>query len=216
MYKFNKRNKVFLIIIITIVFAVLTYYIYTNAENGEIISYDSETKDKDIKETEESKEIEKDKLIEKTIVVHVAGEVKKPGIVELKENSRVSDAIEKAGGLLEDANLNKINLAYVLEDGMKIYIPANNDNEEVEYMTDNSGVDTLERTDTKSGNQKININTANISELETLPGIGEATAQKIINYREEKGEFSSIEEIQDVKGIGNSKFENIKDLIYVK
>lgn len=211
MYKFNKKNKVVLIIIAVILFSVLTYYIYANEEDDGIISQDDEISNK-ITEEKQEKET-KEESIEKIIVVHVAGAVKNPGIVELKENSRVADAIEKAGGLSEDANINKINLAYVLEDGMKIYVPANNDTEEVEYMTENSGVNDWSE---NPKNDIVNINTANISELETLPGIGGTTAQKIIKYREENGKFDAVEDIQNVKGIGNSKYENIKDLICVK
>ena len=121
----------------------------------------------------------------------------------MEENSRISDAIEKSGGLTEEADISKINLAYLLEDGMKIYIPSHNDNKGEMKM----------ETDTKS---KININSANQTELEKLPGIGSSTALKIINYRKENGKFNTIEDLKNIKGIGDSKFQKIKELIYVR
>ena len=170
------------------------------------------------------------------IIVHVSGAVNKEGIVELEENSRISDAIDKAEGLKENADTKNINLAFKLEDGMKIYIPTIEESREQneqngqsqnqtlmdetsKYVTSSSGVVQEEQTNGQSEqkkNEKININTATQTELETLPGIGPSTSLKIINYREENGKFKSIEEIKEVSGIGDAKYENIKDLICVK
>ena len=170
------------------------------------------------------------------IIVHVSGAVNKEGIVELEENSRISDAIDKAEGLKENADTKNINLAFKLEDGMKIYIPTIEESREQneqngqsqnqtlmdetsKYVTSSSGVVQEEQTNGQSEqkkNEKININTATQTELETLPGIGPSISLKIINYREENGKFKSIEEIKEVSGIGDAKYENIKDLICVK
>ena len=170
------------------------------------------------------------------IIVHVSGAVNKEGIVELEENSRISDAIDKAEGLKENADTKNINLAFKLEDGMKIYIPTIEESREQneqngqsqnqtlmdetsKYVTSSSGVVQEEQTNGQSEqkkNEKININTATQTELETLPGIGPSTSLKIINYREENGKFKSIEEIKEVSGIGDAKYENIKDLICVE
>ena len=166
--------------------------------------------------------------------MHVSGAVNQEGIVELQENSRISDAINVAGGLKENADTKHINLAFKLEDGMKIYIPTieetkeqntqiqnqNRIDETSKYVTSSSGVVQEEQTNAQQSeqkkNEKININTATQTELETLPGIGPATSLKIINYREENGKFETIEEIKEVSGIGDAKYENIKDLICVK
>lgn len=147
--------------------------------------------------------------------------MKKNGIVKLKDGARIYDAIEMAGGSTDDADLSKINLAYVLEDGQKVYIPKigeiNQENAEEEYITFEYGNNkNIIQDYNKGGNEKVNINTANQTELETLPGIGTATAEKIIDYRNKNGKFSSIEDIQNVKGIGNAKYENIKESICVK
>ena len=157
----------------------------------------------------------------KEIIVHITGAVKKNGIVKLKDGARIYDAIEMAGGSTDDADLSKINLAYVLEDGQKVYIPKigeiNQENAEEEYITFEYGNNkNIIQDYNKGGNEKVNINTANQTELETLPGIGTATAEKIIDYRNKNGKFSSIEDIQNVKGIGNAKYENIKESICVK
>ena len=150
------------------------------------------------------------------IAVHITGEVKKQGLIYLKEGSRVADAIEKAGGETENADLSQINLAYVLQDGQKIYVP--NKNEKIsQYITGNSGNNGTEENNNINSKEdkKVNINTANQSELDSLPGIGPSIAQKIIDYREENGNFKTIEELQNVKGIGDAKYEEIKDRVTV-
>ena len=135
-------------------------------------------------------------------------------LIELNKNSRIADAIEMAGGLNNDADISQINLAYILEDGMKITIP--NKNEKKENNNENSNV--IVENNIKENNKKdniININNATQSQLETLPGIGPSIAIKIINYRNEHGKFKSINDIKNVNGIGENKFNKIKDLIKV-
>lgn len=141
---------------------------------------------------------------EEKIIVYITGEVKKEGVIELKYGSRIADAIEKAEGLTENANIKNVNLAYELEDGQKIYIP--NKNEEETIITEEN----------KEENQAININKADSNELQNLNGIGKSLAGTIIKYREENGKFKKIEELMNVPGIGENKFNNIKDKIKVK
>ena len=159
---------------------------------------------------------EEEELIYEEIVVHITGEVVNEGIIRIKKDSRLVDVIEKAGGTTKEADLSKINLAYQVKDGQKIYIPNMNDkeNEIQEYITGGAGNNII--IEEKENESKVNINTANQTELETLSGIGPSTALKIINYRNENGEFKKIEDIKDVPGIGESKFENIKENICVK
>lgn len=151
--------------------------------------------------TEENDEIEK---TEEKIIVYITGEVKKEGVIELKYGSRIADAIEKAEGLTENANIKNVNLAYELEDGQKIYIPNKNEQE------------TIIPEENKEENQVININKADSNELQNLNGIGKSLAGTIIKYREENGKFKKIEELMNVPGIGENKFNNIKDKIKVK
>lgn len=116
--------------------------------------------------------------------------------------------------MTQNANLNRINLAYVLKDGQKIYVPSIYDEEETEIITEDIGKNILDDS-TKGSNAKININTATETQLENLSGIGPSTAIKIVNYRKENGLFKSIDEIKNVPGIGESKFQAIKDNICV-
>ena len=163
---------------------------------------------------------EPDKKKENTIIVHITGEVKNAGIIELPEESRIADAIEQAGGVTEEADLDQVNLAFVLSDGQKIYIPNKKEreaNEEKAYITAESGNNVIIKDKVEGGKkQKVNINEAKQEDFEQLPGIGPSIAKKIIEYREQNGKFTSIDELQEVKGIGEAKFENIKEYIMVK
>lgn len=157
------------------------------------------------------------------MLVHITGEVKNWGVIELPEGSRVIDAVNKAGGFTDSADVEKVNLAYELSDGVKVYIPSKNEDEigdttTQEYITADSGNNVITggndmKKETKS--ELVNINKATQTELETLPGIGPSTALKIISYRNENGSFSSIEDIKNVNGIGDSKYESIRELICV-
>lgn len=214
--EFTTKQKIIIISII-IVLIIVGIYVY-NIRFSEDIN--ENTNENQLNTSFVENILEKDDK-NKEIIVHITGAVKKNGIVKLKEGARIYDAIEMAGGSTDDADLSKINLAYVLEDGQKVYIPKigeiNQENAEEEYITFEYGNNkNIIQDYNKGGNEKVNINTANQTELETLPGIGTATAEKIIDYRNKNGKFSSIEDIQNVKGIGNAKYENIKESICVK
>ena len=141
-------------------------------------------------------------------------------IKELPDEARIADAIEAAGGVTENADLDEVNLAFVLSDGQKIYIPNKNEKEisgEKVYITAGSGNNVIVEDKVERGKkQKVNINEAKQEDFEQLPGIGPSIAKKIIEYREQNGKFTSIDELQEVKGIGEAKFENIKEYIMVK
>ena len=152
------------------------------------------------------------------VTIYISGEVKNPGVVELKYDARLGDGVDLCGGLTEDANLNGINLAMKIKDEGHYIIPkvgeetkdtVVNDNE---YRNENN---TSNKSEINNDN-KININTADLSELDSLPGFGQVTAQKIIEYRQEHTKFNSIEELMNIKGIGEKKFNNVKDYIYVQ
>ena len=134
-------------------------------------------------------------------------------MIELKEGDRIDDAIKKAGGITDKADLSKVNLAYELLDGQKVYIPSINDNKE-EYLFIDAGENVLEDENVQNG--KININTADSSLLQTINGVGESLAGKIIDYREKNGKFKNIEDLKNVSGVGDKKFEDLKDKIIVK
>jgi len=150
---------------------------------------------------------------EKEIIVHIAGEVNNPGIIKIKEGSRIIDVVEKAGGFTSEANLDKVNLAYEVRDEQKIVIPNVNDKNDDKSIIDESSSFIIED---NSNGDLININTATQSELESLSGIGPSMASKIIDYRDKSGKFKNKEDIKNVPGIGSSKYEAIKDEICVK
>lgn len=215
MKNLNKTQKRIIIIIAILVVGIIGYYIYGREKDSVDITEEQEMMVKPKENTEENQTGQ--------IVVHITGAVKNEGVVTLKENSRITDAVNAAGGLTEDADMSKINLAYILEDGVKINIPSKNDvtqiNPSEESTNDEEIVDAIPESSTKSEGRNtnmVNINKASQTELETLPGIGPSIALKIINYREENGKFSSVEDLRNVNGIGDSKFENIKNLVSVK
>ncbi len=136
------------------------------------------------------------------VMVYVAGEVVSPGVVRMREGSRVIDALEQAGGPTPDADLEALNLAQPLQDGQKILVPR-------------MGGGVAEQQAQKGGSGKVNINLAAREELEKLPGIGPTLAERIVAYRESKGGFKSVEELKKVSGIGEKKFMEIRDLVEV-
>lgn len=157
---------------------------------------------------------------ENKILIHITGSVKAEGVVILNSGDRIIDAIEAAGGEKEDADLSKLNLAYILQDGEKLYVPSINDTEEKVYVTAENGENVITEgagnTDKVDGKKEtVNINTATKEELMTLPGVGESTAIKIIDYRKSNGKFQKIEDIKNVPGIGDSKFQNMKEKLSV-
>lgn len=156
----------------------------------------------------------------KKICVHVVGEVAKPGMYELEEGARVSDGIDAAGGMLGGADQLSINLARQLSDGEQVVVSSKASSDASAAASLPSDVQGTRSGAASGGNPssamgKVNINTASAAELTSLDGVGDATAAKIIAYRQANGSFSSIEEIKKVSGIGDKKFEALKDRITV-
>ncbi len=135
--------------------------------------------------------------------VHVAGAVRKPGVYTFKPKQRVEDALALAEPLLE-ADLDKLNLAGYLKDEQRIFVPFR-----ITIEGAGGSVPAMQ----SSGNGKTNLNTATKDELTKLPGIGPTLAQRIVDYRENNGFFSSVEDLMEVSGIGDKKFAEIKDLV---
>lgn len=150
---------------------------------------------------------------EDTIFVDVSGAVSTPSVVEIPSGSRVADAIEAAGGLTPEADVSSLNRAARVEDGSKVVVPALATAGGQEAGPEATGV--LDSPAESSTPSLININLAGVDELDELPGVGPATAQAIVDDREENGSFSSIEDIMRVSGIGEAKFERMRDLISI-
>lgn len=137
-----------------------------------------------------------------TLVVHVDGMVGTPGVYELTEGARVSDAVTAAGGLAEGADTSSLNLAAPLADGEKVYVPAEGE----EATTSSEGV---------SSGGLVNLNNASVEQLDELLGVGEATARAIIEDREANGPFTTPEDLMRVSGIGEKKFAKLEGMICV-
>ena len=141
--------------------------------------------------------------------MYVTGAINKPGVVTVREGARMADAVKACGGLLPTADGEKVNMAQVLKDGQQVRVP--------EKQAGSSALPTNTGKASSAVKTKadgpININTASAEELDALPGIGPAMAKRIIEYRETEGAFTAIEDIKKVKGIGEAKFEKMKDKI---
>jgi len=211
------ENKKIILIIGGIVILILSLVLYLFNDN-------KKTED-DIALNITIENITSKKEIKERFYVDVKGSVKKPGVYEFKENDRVIDAIKMAGGLKKNANTDNINLSEKLKGEMVIYVYSDS---EVKKGTKALSCDTICQTKvievnncvpdvtTKViNNELININTASITELQTLTGIGESKAKNIIDYRETNGSFKKVEERKNISGIGDALFEKIKDKITV-
>jgi len=197
---FTKREKIAILVIALIMIFTLGFKFVkkeiTKPKELDLEIYNEEP-------TANMEEFEDEEDEDEFIMVHISGQINFPGVIEIKKGKRLIDAVEMLGGLKKEADIDRINLAKKLEDEEKIYIPkiGEEPGETVSYST----------VETKSEG-KININKASKSELSTLPGIGEILADRIIQYREETP-FKTIEDIKNVSGIGDKKFESVKELI---
>ena len=154
---------------------------------------------------------EKMESSQEKIMVDVKGAVRQAGVYELPVGSRVYDAVQKAGGMTDEANSQSVNLAQKLEDESIVYVAKNG--EEITPVASASAGTTGGEKQSKDG--KVNLNTATEAELQTISGIGQKRAQDIITYREEKGRFQSVDELKNVSGIGQKTLEKLKEHVTV-
>ena len=201
--KMYLKRKINILILLIIIVIIVVSVVITNRRSCDV-EFDNFLVENQIS-------IDDNKDDNNKIKVHIDGCVNKPGIIEIDEGSRIADAIDLVGGLTSDASTKNINLAYELQDGEKIYIPSK---EESHNNEETIQVVSMGNTQSSS-NGKININTASIDELQTISGIGKSTAQKIIDYRNENGKFKKIEELKEITGIGDRKYDIIKEQVTV-
>jgi len=192
----EQRNKLLFIVMLAILIVAGSFYSFWQKNTvAEVVSSDDVAAKNDFRQPEQSDEI----------FVYISGAVNKPGVFKASPNARVFDIVAMAGGLTDEADRAKTNLAQSIKDGMHIHVvdklPVSNE------LSATTGT-----TKTKVGN-KVNINHADKSELDTLPGVGPALAERIIEYRQTNGSFTSIDELKNVPGIGSSKFEKMKEKI---
>ena len=201
-------------ILAVIIFVITAFLLFGPKGNNETITLDKENASKNeviSKEEENEKRGASGK-----VYVDISGEVKKPGVYEVSSDSRIFEVIEKAGGLTGKADTGAINQAELVKDGQKIVISRKGDNRNVSgsNMADTSSRSTgASHNGTAQG--KININSADVNELQKIHGVGPATAEKIIKFRSSNGNFRVIEDLKKVNGIGEKTFEKIKDYITV-
>jgi len=210
MFNFSNQEKITIILLLVLIIIgvgiVLNKSI--NREDNFIVNSAS-----DITENNPAMQIEAP-----SVIIHIAGAVKNPGVYQLKPTDRIVDAVKIAGGATEEANLDLINLAALLKDGQKIIVPYKTYSEAGKEINTNryNNEASVYSSSAASTSAKININTANVTILQTLSGIGPVLSERIIEYRNQNGLFGVIDDIKDVSGIGEKKFEGIKDLICVQ
>ena len=191
----EQRGKIIFVVILAILIVTGSFYSFwqknsvsESASSGEPLAKGAKVIDEKTSE----------------IIVYISGAVNKPGVFKVFHNARVIDLVSMAGGLAPEADVSKINMAQLIKDGMHINVVAKS--------VVVGGGDLVNTTKGKDG-AKININTADKSELDTLPGVGTAMAERILEYRQTNGSFNDLDELKKVTGIGPSKFEKMKDKI---
>lgn len=217
----TKRN---ITLIILVFLCILTSFMLYGRNKSKVfkdeymknIFVDEETSDDDnvVVNAESTKIVQEEKKNQATksikmIVVEIKGEVVNPDVYEINEGSIIRDLITKAGGLTNEANIDKINRADKLRDNQLIVIPNKNEISNVKTNISSSSEGSA------SENGVININTATLEELQKINGVGEIKARSIIEYREKNGGFKSIDEMKNIDGIGDKTFEKMKDGITV-
>ncbi|WP_353894327.1 helix-hairpin-helix domain-containing protein [Proteinivorax hydrogeniformans] len=190
---FDKEKIIVTTVIIALVVTLGAVNWYRNHREEQQVNIESK---------EQLLEKQDDDVPVERIIVHVSGEVKKPGVYQLTEGDRVIDAIDKAGGATKEGDKNALNLAAFIYDGDKITIPKEGESPQIESESSSTG--------------RININRATEQELQELNGIGASRAEAITQYREDNGPFSSPEDIKNVSGIGPAIFNQIKEDISVR
>lgn len=196
----DNRKKKFILLCVLLLGCVLISIAaeyFTNEEPVPVISAQTQAKSK-----------------EQLITVYVSGAVARPGLYELPAGIRAQEAVEAAGGFTEAANQEKVNLAKKLKDGSQVNVPALKGSKKAITGT-NASAGTASIGSQQKQVGLVNINTASITELDSLPGVGEVTAQRIVEYRQQHS-FTRIEDIMQVKGIGEAKFNKMKDRLTVQ
>ena len=211
MYKFideNTKKKIYIISILIIIIIVAILFLKSHLLAADIL----QNKDEIIENTEiEPQEIESSEL-----TVYITGEVNTPGVITLdKQNNRIINAVEKAGGTTSKADLESINLAEIIEDGVHIHIPKIDKNNQSSVVGGVVSSQSASGQSKDNSNKKININSASAEELQKLSGIGASLSERIVDYRNNNGKFKTVDDLKKVNGIGDSKFNNLKANITV-
>ena len=190
------RKQLIVLLTIIAIVAAITYYV---DESGKSVELEAASTNENM--TVSPMTVENGNKL----VVYVTGAVNSPGVIELPEGSRIVDAVNKCGGMNESADPENINMAQKVTDGSQIKIP--------DKSNSDTAAGNAPAAADKSG--RININTADETELDKLPGVGPAMAKRIVEYRQNNGRFQSAEDLKKVRGIGDSKYTALKDKITI-
>ncbi len=198
------KKSLFILLCIAVITATVAFFTYHDNSEDTVnlpISSESATPDTSTADVKNSTG-----NADEDIMVYVNGEVNSPGLVSLKQDSRIADAIQACGDFTPNADKSSVNLAQKAVDGMQINVLSATMQTATNGNNNNANI---------SSNSKVNINTATKEELDTLPGIGPAMAERIIEYRQTNGSFKNIDEIKNVRGIGEAKFAKMQDKITI-
>lgn len=208
MFNLSRQEKIIFLIIVSMLVITIGWKFYGTGKN-DITIIPSTTEGETISLPAE------DTVDRSICIIHITGAVNQPGVYQLDQGKRIIDAVKIAGGEAEGANLDAVNLAAHLYDGQKIVIPfISGINSDTLYSSLET-VATPQRQMNFDSSGLLNLNSAESSQLENLPGIGPVLADRILEYRRDHGMFRTMEEVMNVPGIGEKKFESIKELITV-
>ena len=210
MFILSKQEKIVLLLIISIVVIFFAWRLYLH-EKSSITIISAQQENREVNPVVEMA------VEEEICIIHIAGAVNQPGVYQLSKGKRIIDAVKAAGEATEKANLDSVNLAAPIYDGQKIIIPYFVEDEMLGNEIRGSTGLNLSNPDFSYAQRGdfININICSARELESLEGIGPVLAERIVEYRKSNGFFGRIEDIKNVSGIGDKKFEAIKEMITV-
>ena len=214
MLHYNRNHLKLLALMGVIIIGLLSFLIFKDhilSDKGEEYIVIVDNNDDQLQESDQAFQNQQESDEPETIKVYIVGQVKNPGVLEVPRDCRLNDVVEMAGGFLPDADLLRVNLALKVQDEGMYIIPKIGE----ELPEPGSSFQNSSMAGSQGQTQKININTADQSLLETLPRIGPTIARNIIEYREQNGPFKRIEDIMNVPRIGEKTFQGLKDLITV-
>ena len=183
---------------------VLAIFLLWSGGAKEIPNASANFLDSSIEVVENNPSMSQPVQIDKILIIDVAGKVKNPDVYELPQGSRVIDAIKAAGGVGKGGDSSGVNMARLLEDGEQIFIESSS-----------SSSRSLSTTSAGTRGGKVNLNRANLAELDGLPGVGPVLASRIVEWRSKNGNFKSVDELRRVSGIGDTKFNELKEVVVV-
>jgi len=201
----GKKRLVFILVLAILIVGGSFYFYDQKSKVNEVTMSPPSSSDLIVSSTQSEKD---------EIVVYISGAVNKPGILRVPAGSRVVDVVDAAGGLAPGADPSKVNLAKVVKDGTHVNVPIGKlvtDKKTGTAVNSSSGQSQTSSKRSSSGGEMVNINSADKNELDKLPGIGPSLADRIVEYRQENGSFRDLSELKNVAGIGETKFNQIKD-----